>query len=83
MARFAQYAMVASEEALKDAGWQPNKDEDLEATVRIPAPHVQVLHLSLQGVYIGSGIGNLDDIYDTTIAYEKGVSRLLCESLGG
>jgi 3-oxoacyl-(acyl-carrier-protein) synthase len=33
MARFAQYAMVASEEALSDAGWSPTKEEDLEATV--------------------------------------------------
>jgi 3-oxoacyl-[acyl-carrier-protein] synthase II len=34
MARFAQYAMVASEEALDDAGWLPEKETDLEATVR-------------------------------------------------
>jgi 3-oxoacyl-[acyl-carrier-protein] synthase II len=33
MARFAQYAMVASEEALADAGWYPQKEDDLEATV--------------------------------------------------
>jgi 3-oxoacyl-[acyl-carrier-protein] synthase II len=33
MARFAQYAMVASEEALKDAGWEPKTEEELEATV--------------------------------------------------
>jgi 3-oxoacyl-[acyl-carrier-protein] synthase II len=33
MARFAQYAMVASEEALDDAGWAPEKEEDLERTV--------------------------------------------------
>ena len=33
MARFAQYAMVASEEALKDAGWYPKEEEELEATV--------------------------------------------------
>lgn len=33
MARFAQYAMVASEEAMKDARWYPKKEEDLEATV--------------------------------------------------
>jgi 3-oxoacyl-(acyl-carrier-protein) synthase len=33
MARFAQYAMVASEEALHDAGWLPHKEDDLEATV--------------------------------------------------
>lgn len=33
MARFAQYAMVASEEALGDAGWVPEKEEQREATV--------------------------------------------------
>ena len=33
MAKFAQYAMVASEAALKDAGWEPKSEEDLEATV--------------------------------------------------
>lgn len=33
MARFAQYAMVASEEALADAGWFPKNEDDLEATV--------------------------------------------------
>jgi 3-oxoacyl-(acyl-carrier-protein) synthase len=33
MARFAQYAMVASEEALGDAGWFPKDEEELEATV--------------------------------------------------
>ncbi|KAJ4294047.1 Mitochondrial beta-keto-acyl synthase [Kalmusia sp. IMI 367209] len=59
MARFAQYAMVASEEALNDAGWAPKKEEDLEAT----------------GVYMGSGIGSLDDVYETTVAYEKGGYR--------
>jgi 3-oxoacyl-[acyl-carrier-protein] synthase II len=51
--------MVASEEALKDAGWMPKKEEDLEAT----------------GVYMGSGIGSLDDVYETTVAYEKGGYR--------
>jgi 3-oxoacyl-(acyl-carrier-protein) synthase len=33
MALFAQYAMVASEEALNDAGWAPKEESDLEATV--------------------------------------------------
>jgi 3-oxoacyl-[acyl-carrier-protein] synthase II len=33
MARFAQYAMVASDEALADAGWAPQHEDDLEATV--------------------------------------------------
>ncbi|OAL48229.1 3-oxoacyl-synthase-like protein [Pyrenochaeta sp. DS3sAY3a] len=59
MARFAQYAMIASEEAMNDSGWVPKKEEDLEAT----------------GVYMGSGIGSLDDVYDTTVAYEKGGYR--------
>ncbi|KAI4907684.1 hypothetical protein J4E90_009090 [Alternaria incomplexa] len=59
MARFAQYAMVASEEALNDAGWFSKEEADLEVT----------------GVYMGSGIGSLDDVYDTTIAYEKGGYR--------
>ncbi|KAL6704856.1 Mitochondrial beta-keto-acyl synthase [Coniothyrium glycines] len=59
MARFAQYAMVASEEALRDANWIPKNEQDLEAT----------------GVYMGSGIGSLDDVYDTTVAYEKGGYR--------
>ena len=35
MARFAQYAMVAAEEALKDAEWAPTQEEDLEATASI------------------------------------------------
>ncbi|TKA74102.1 hypothetical protein B0A49_03970 [Cryomyces minteri] len=56
MATFAQYAMVASEEALDDAGWRPETAEDLEAT----------------GVYVGSGIGNFEDVYETSIAYDKG-----------
>jgi 3-oxoacyl-[acyl-carrier-protein] synthase II len=33
MARFAQYAMVAAEAALEDAGWKPDKDSELESTV--------------------------------------------------
>ncbi|PYI29363.1 3-oxoacyl--synthase [Aspergillus indologenus CBS 114.80] len=56
MARFAQYAMAASEEALEDAGWMPTTFEQKEAT----------------GVCLGSGIGNFDEIYDTVVAYEKG-----------
>ncbi|KAL2814070.1 thiolase-like protein [Aspergillus cavernicola] len=59
MARFAQYALAASEEALEDAGWKPTGVEQLEET----------------GVCLGSGIGNFDEIYDTVVAYEKGGYR--------
>lgn len=74
MAKFAQYAMVASEEALNDAGWAPKKEEDLETTVRRSASYWNAALTCLQGVYIGSGIGSLDDAYDTAVAFEKGVS---------
>ncbi|KAK6865119.1 3-oxoacyl- synthase II [Apiospora arundinis] len=53
---FTQYAMTAASEALKDAEWSPSKLEQLEMT----------------GVCLGSGIGNLDEIYKTALAYEKG-----------
>jgi 3-oxoacyl-[acyl-carrier-protein] synthase II len=33
MARFAQFAMAATEEALEDAAWRPTSDEQREATV--------------------------------------------------
>ncbi|KAI0841790.1 putative 3-oxoacyl--synthase [Hypoxylon sp. FL0890] len=52
---FTQYAIAATEMALEDAAWKPHNQEDLEAT----------------GVCLGSGIGNLDDIYTTSIAYEQ------------
>ncbi|KAI5926598.1 thiolase-like protein [Camillea tinctor] len=55
MSTFAQYAVAASEMALEDAAWKPSKQEDLEET----------------GVCLGSGIGNLDDLYATALAYEQ------------
>ncbi|RKU44264.1 Mitochondrial beta-keto-acyl synthase [Coniochaeta pulveracea] len=55
MSTFAQYALAATKMALDDAGWAPTRREDLEAT----------------GVCIGSGIGNLEEMYNTTLAYEK------------
>lgn len=57
MSTFAQYAVAAAEMALRDAGWNPTSPADLEAT----------------GVCLGSGIGNLDDMYATSVAYEKDV----------
>lgn len=76
MAKFAQYAMVASEEALKDARWAPSQEEDLEATVGRSCRHYMFLLTRAQGVYIGSGIGSLDDAYDTAVAFDKGVSEI-------
>ncbi|WPH03132.1 ketoacyl synthase domain-containing protein [Acrodontium crateriforme] len=55
MALFAQYAIAAAQEALDDAGWHPTSQEDLEAT----------------GVTIGSGIGNLDEAYNTSVAFHE------------
>lgn len=55
MALFAQYAAAGADEALRDAAWHPAKEEDLEAT----------------GVTIGSGIGNLDEAYNTSIAFHE------------
>ncbi|KAI0167938.1 thiolase-like protein [Pestalotiopsis sp. NC0098] len=52
---FTQYAMAAASEALQDAGWDPKRQEQLEAT----------------GVCLGSGIGNLDEIFTTSVTYEQ------------
>ncbi len=59
MSTFAQYAVAAAEMALRDAGWRPTTDEERE----------------MAGVCLGSGIGNLDDIYATSLAYDRGVGR--------
>lgn len=59
MALFAQYAVASAHEALQDAGWHPTKDEDLEMT----------------GVTLGSGIGNLDEAYSTSVAFDRGGYR--------
>lgn len=58
MAKFTQYAIAATEMALEDSGWRPDKQEDKEMT----------------GVCLGSGIGNLEEMYNTSVAYEKAVS---------
>lgn len=61
MATFAQYAVATADMALEHAGWKPARQADREAT----------------GVCLGSGIGNLHDMYSTSLAYEQDVrSRL-------
>ncbi len=59
MAKFTQYAIAATEMAFADAGWRPHTQEDKEMT----------------GICLGSGIGNLEELYDTSIVYEKSVSH--------
>lgn len=58
MSRFAQYAVAATRMALDHAGWDPSSQADLEAT----------------GVCLGSGIGNLDEMYSTSVAFDTHVS---------
>lgn len=58
MSKFTQYAMAATQMALDDAGWHPKEQADLEAT----------------GVCLGSGIGNLEELYSSSLAFDKDVS---------
>ncbi|KUJ19168.1 3-oxoacyl-synth [Mollisia scopiformis] len=55
MAKFTQYAIAATDMALDDAGWRPNTQAEQEST----------------GVCLGSGIGNLEELYKTSVAYDK------------
>lgn len=61
MDTFIHFAMVAADEAIKDGGYVPQTEEDRD---RI-------------GVMIGSGIGGLNEIYETSILlHEKGPRRV-------
>lgn len=53
---FIQFAMAAADEAVADSGWVPANDEDRNQT----------------GVLIGSGIGGLSEIQDTSIKMHEG-----------
>ena len=58
---FILYAIAAADEALADADWKPETEDDKEAT----------------GVMVGSGIGGLGPIADTAIVLkEQGVRRV-------
>ena len=48
---FVLFGVAAADEAVRDAGWTPQNEEDLERT----------------GVIIGSGIGGLNSIYETSL----------------
>lgn len=58
LAKYTQYAIAATQEALEDSGWNPTSKAQLEMT----------------GVCMGSGIGNFEEVYNTSIAYRNGVS---------
>lgn len=59
MDEFIVYAMAAAGEALEDAGWEPETDEQRERT----------------GVLIGSGIGGLATIASSTLDLDRGGPR--------
>jgi 3-oxoacyl-[acyl-carrier-protein] synthase II len=61
MDRFIHLAMVAGTEAVEDAGWTPDSEEDRDAT----------------GVMIGSGIGGLQTIYEASVTVHEGRARRL------
>jgi 3-oxoacyl-[acyl-carrier-protein] synthase II len=59
--RFIVYGVAAGQQAVEDAGWTPEDDESLERT----------------GVLVGSGIGGLETIYDTSVTLlERGPRRV-------
>ena len=61
MDMFICYGMAAAQEAIEDSGWIPQNDEDQYRT----------------GVLIGSGIGGLQSLYESSvILHEKGPRRL-------
>lgn len=59
MSKFTQYAIAAAEMALKDAELGAMSDRMKEET----------------GVCLGSGIGNLDEMYETSLAHQQGGYR--------
>jgi 3-oxoacyl-[acyl-carrier-protein] synthase II len=58
---FIVYAMAAADEAIADSGWKPESAEDRART----------------GVLVGSGIGGLGSIYETSVTlHERGPRRV-------
>ncbi|MFN4185184.1 MAG: beta-ketoacyl-ACP synthase II [Hyphomonas sp.] len=58
---FILYAIAAADEALEDAGWKPETEDEKERS----------------GVMIGSGIGGLESIYETAIIlHEQGPRKV-------
>ncbi len=59
MDRFIVYGIAAAAQAIQDAGWHPSDEEEKERT----------------GVIIGSGIGGLSQIYDTSLTLNSQGTR--------
>lgn len=58
---FIVYALAAAEQAITDSGWQPQQEHEFERT----------------GVMVGSGIGGLKRIYETSVVlHEQGARRI-------
>jgi 3-oxoacyl-[acyl-carrier-protein] synthase II len=62
MAKFIQYAMMATQEALSDAKWFPTEKHERERT----------------GVSVGSGIGGIEDITEASIHMHNQVRESEC-----
>lgn len=58
IARFSQYALVATEEALNDSKWKPSKED--------PENEEDLLNT---GVCLGSCIGSFADVFDSSLAF--------------
>ncbi|KAL8657295.1 MAG: hypothetical protein Q9226_002062 [Calogaya cf. arnoldii] len=53
--KFMQYAIVTAQEALADAQWHPQTQQERETT----------------GICLGSGIGSFEEIYNTSLAFSS------------
>ncbi|KAL8927533.1 MAG: hypothetical protein Q9208_002338 [Pyrenodesmia sp. 3 TL-2023] len=53
--KFMQYAITAAHEALEDANWRPKNEEEQEMT----------------GICLGSGIGSFEEVYNTSLTFDK------------
>lgn len=66
MAKYTQYAIAAAEMALLDADWNPEPGS---------------IGARDTGVCLGSGIGNFEEVYDTSVLYHNGVRLVFLLSL--
>lgn len=61
MPRHTQFAIAAGDMALEDAGWERGMAEGGERA----------------GVSMGSGIGDLEQLFETSLAFERGVCSFI------